>query len=217
MVFTTREGGHSEGPFASRNLGRATQDDPATVEKNLEHLADELGHDELQLLRQVHSDQVVTVGGDRAVSMPLGDGATTTDRHFPILITGADCPAVFIGSGDRLTALHCGWRPVAAGIIEAALAGFAGDNFNAVIGPGICADHFEVGPEVVAAMGVDGAAFSSGRQLDLTAIIRHRLERGGATRVQSIDRCTYCEPELFFSHRRDGELTGRQAGVAWRI
>lgn len=217
VVFTTRQGGHSEGPFASLNIGHATKDDPEVVAKNLRKLSDELGHDELQLLRQVHSDMIVEFGPEASPRIPHGDGATTEHRLSPILITGADCPSVFIGSSDRLTALHCGWRPVAAGIVEAGCKPFAGSAFDAVIGPGICAEHFEVGPEVVMAMGSDGEQFVQGRQLDLIGIIRHRLRRAGARSVKHVERCTYCEPELFFSHRRDGELTGRQAGVAWRI
>lgn len=216
-VFTTRTGGVSEGPFASRNLGLSTADHRPTVERNISELAGELGHERLQLLNQVHGDQIVAASHDRPQVRPIGDGAATTDRLLPILITGADCPTVFLGSASKLIALHCGWRPVAAGILENAAREFGDEAFHAAIGPGICAEHFEVGPEVIAAMGQDGEDCSSGRKLNLLAVIKRRLERSGTAGVKAIERCTYCEPELFFSHRRDGEHTGRQAGIAWRI
>lgn len=216
-VFTTRSGGHSEGPFASRNLGVKTDDDPDIVARNLDGLKGELEVSSLQLLHQVHGAQLTEVGRRDADRLPLADGASTTEDQHALLITGADCPSVFMATQDRLTALHCGWRPVAAGLIETGAAGFGGASFDAVVGPGICQEHFEVGPEVVEAMGEDGAKFADGRQLDLVGLISHRLERAGARHVHVVERCTFCEPDLFFSHRRDAGVTGRQAGLAWRI
>jgi YfiH family protein len=217
VVFTTREGGASQGPFSSRNLGLATEDDPATVFDNLSQLKSELGITSLQTLDQHHGAQIHELTSATVGARPRADGATTTEAGTGILITGADCPTVVLASPTRLTALHCGWRPVAGGIVEAAACAFDHSGFDAVIGPGICQEHFEVGPEVVAALGPDGDQFSNGRQLDLVALVAARLRRGGARGVRVVERCTYCEPELFFSHRRDGGTTGRQAGVAWRI
>jgi YfiH family protein len=216
-LFTTRTGGVSEGPFASRNLGVFTDDDADRVRTNIEQLKRELAHDSMQILRQVHGRQVVEAGESTRGTIPVADGATITEVGAPLLITGADCPTVVIASERRLTALHCGWRSVAAGVIEHAVRDFAGDSFEAAIGPGICRDHFEVGPEVHAAIGGDAEHCADGSRLDLTAVVERRLERAGATRVHAVGRCTYCEPELFFSARRDGAQTGRQAGVAWRV
>lgn len=217
VVFTTRTGGCSEGPFASRNLGVHTKDEPHLVTRNIELLRKDLELESIQLLRQVHGSVIEPLDRPGRADVPIADGAAVTERHRPLLVTGADCPSVFLASSERLIALHCGWRPVAGGIIEAAAELFEDEAFRAVIGPGICQEHFEVGPEVVQAMGERGEDFADGRQFDLPGMIRHRLERAGAGTVHVIDRCTFCEPELFFSHRRDGQLTGRQAGVAWRI
>jgi YfiH family protein len=216
-VFTIRQGGSSSGPYASRNLGLKTDDDRSVVRKNLQQLQAELELEELHLLDQVHGATVIDAEEPQPERRPIADGAITTTSGRGLLITGADCPAVILASENRLAALHCGWRPVAAGIIETATAQFAGEEFDAAIGPGICQQHFEVGTEVIEALAPDGEEFSAGRQLDLSAVIRARLGRGGAGRIHQIERCTYCEPELFFSHRRDGGVTGRQAGVAWRI
>jgi len=216
-IFTTRLGGHSDAPFASRNLGLFTDDDESTVRKNIDGLKADFGLTSLQLLRQVHGEVIEPVTPASHGTIPIADGAITSERDVGLLITGADCPAVSLASSERLAALHCGWRPVAAGIIESAARMFEGETFEAVVGPGICQDHFEVGPEVLEAMGADGIDHSSGRQLDLRGVIRARLERSGARSVHVVERCTHCEPELFFSHRRDGAATGRQAGIAWRI
>lgn len=216
-IFTTRTGGHSAAPFDTRNLGLFTEDDEATVRRNIDALKDEFNLSTLQLLQQVHGEIVETVTPATHGTIPIADGAVTTERGAGLLITGADCPTVFLASEQRLAALHCGWRPVAGGIIEIAAQMFAGEPFHAAIGPGICQDHFEVGPEVIEAMGPDGTEHALGRQLDLIGVIRARLERAGAEHVHTVARCTHCEPELFFSHRRDGGATGRQAGVAWRI
>lgn len=215
-VFTTRSGGHSEGAFSSLNLGLESGDRSDVVERNLERLRSELELPRIQLLKQVHGSELRTIEPEHDVARPIADGATIRHRERALLITGADCPTVMIASESRLSALHCGWRPVAAGLIEKATADFATESFDAVIGPGICADHFEVGDEVIEAMGSDGPAHASGRQLDLAGLIQARLSRAGARRVHVIERCTYCEPELFFSHRRDNGTTGRQAGIAWR-
>ncbi len=53
--------------------------------------------------------------------------------------------------------------------------------------------------------------------LDLPEVARRLLKRAGVERIESADLCTQCEAELFFSHRRDGGVTGRQAGLAWLV
>jgi YfiH family protein len=216
-IFTTRHKGESDGPYASLNLGLFTDDDEVVVRGNIDKLKEELGLDALQLFQQVHGDVVQTVSPASHGTIPIADAGVTTERDVGIMITGADCPTVMLATEDRLAVLHCGWRPVVSGLIENAAEEFRGEPFHAVIGPGICQAHFEVGPEVVEAMGPDGAEFADGRQLDLAGVIRRRLERAGAEHIHQIDRCTFCEPELFFSHRRDAGVTGRQAGIAWRI
>jgi copper oxidase (laccase) domain-containing protein len=110
--------------------------------------------------------------------------------------------------------LHCGWRPLAAGIVEKALASFDLPP-AAVIGPGIGPCCYEVGEDVLGAFSdLDGVA--PGRMLDLRAVVRRKLQAGGVTSVEDVDLCTSCRPDLFFSHRRDGGVTGRQAGLVWR-
>jgi polyphenol oxidase len=110
--------------------------------------------------------------------------------------------------------LHCGWRPLAGGIIEKGVARFASPP-AAAVGPGIGGCCYEVGDEVLEAFsGIEGAA--SGRMLDLRAVIAFQLAAAGVTAVEHVDQCTSCSPELYFSHRRDQGVTGRQAGIIVR-
>lgn len=216
-VFTVRNGGVSEGVYASLNLGLNTGDDKLAVRRNLDDLKDHFSLPSIQLLKQVHGGEYVSASSATTGTQPIGDALVTSDSLRGLLTVGADCPSVLLASKTRVAAVHCGWRPVAAGLIERVTGEFSGEVFEAAIGPGICRDHFEVGDEVVDAMGEDGAEFTQGRQMDLAGIIERRLLRAGATRVQSVDRCTFCEPEHFFSYRRDGVETGRQGGLVWRV
>jgi polyphenol oxidase len=110
--------------------------------------------------------------------------------------------------------LHCGWRPLAGGIIEKAVARFSGVP-AAAVGPGIGGCCYEVGDEVLEAFsGIEGAA--TGRMLDLRVVIAAQLAAAGVADVQHVDGCTSCSPELYFSHRRDDGVTGRQAGIIVR-
>jgi YfiH family protein len=133
-----------------------------------------------------------------------------------LLVLVADCLPVALVSSDRVAMLHCGWRGLAGGIVERALEGFDSDEpVAAAIGPGIGPCHYEVGPEVLEAFAdLDGVA--DGRMLDLKAVAAAKLRAGGVARVHDVDRCTYCEPGVFFSHRRDNGVTGRQGGMVWR-
>jgi polyphenol oxidase len=110
--------------------------------------------------------------------------------------------------------LHCGWRGLAAGIVERGAN--AVDASAAAIGPGIGPCCYEVGDEVIAAFEDLGDGVADGRMLDLPEVARRLLDRAGVGDVAASNLCTSCNPELFYSHRRDGERTGRQAGLAWR-
>ena len=61
--------------------------------------------------------------------------------------------------------------------------------------------------------GIAGA--SEGSSLDLPAVARAKLADGGVAQVEDVSLCTSCRPDLFFSHRRDDGVTGRQGGLAW--
>jgi YfiH family protein len=142
------------------------------------------------------------------------DGHVTSARDVALLVLVADCLPVALASPSRVAMLHCGWRGLAGGIIEKAVASFS-EPVSAAIGPGIGPCHYEVGEEVLRAFSAFEGV-STGRMLDLKAVAAAQLRACGVSDVVDVGRCTYCEPDVFFSHRRDNGVTGRQGGMVWR-
>jgi polyphenol oxidase len=216
VAFSTRLGGVSEGPYESLNLGILTDDDRARVEQNRERLAAAAGLDPRSIAMgwQVHGNDVKQWnarpdGGE----LEKVDAHVTSRDDIALLVLVADCVPVALAGGDQVAMVHCGWRGLAGGILVHALGRF--DELPAVaIGPGIGKCCYEVGEEVLAEFASYPDA-AEGRMLDLRAIARKQLETAGVTRIEDVDYCTSCHPELFFSHRRDNGVTGRQGGIAW--
>jgi YfiH family protein len=209
VLFSTREGGVSEGPYASLNLGLLTGDERARVEENRRRLLAAAGVDAERAAwpLQVHGAGVVRANGRGAE----GDAIWTDERQRPLLVVTADCLPIALARLDAKPALalvHAGWRGLAEGVVEAAVAAVDGE-LAAVVGPGIGRCCYEVGPEVSERFG------ARGRTLDLRAVTERTLRRAGVERVDHVDLCTACDHERFFSHRRDRGLTGRQGAVAY--
>ena len=122
----------------------------------------------------------------------------------------ADCYPVALSDGRRVAMLHCGWRPLAGGIVEQAVATFDSPP-AAAVGPGIGGCCYEVGPRCRALRG--RAWRGRGAHARPAAVIARGSRAAGVSAIEHLDRCTCCEPELFFSHRRDEGLTGRQGGM----
>jgi hypothetical protein len=207
-LFTTRLGGLSEGPYASLNLGLWTDDDPERVQANRDLVRARAGAERFAQGRQVHGARVVV----DAEQVEDADGQVTTRRGIAAIALVADCLPVALVAPEAVAMLHAGWRGLAGGVLEegvAAMRRLGAKRIAAAIGPGIGPCCYEVGDEVHAAFG------TSGRTLDLKAIARARLEAADVEEVIDCGLCTACDPERFFSHRRDRGVTGRQAGVAW--
>lgn len=223
IVFSDRNGGVSTGPYESLNLGILTEDDQARVAENRRRLCAALDQDPHRVAMgwQVHGDEILDWpapprnGGfaNPGAELPRVDGHTTTARGVPLLVLVADCLPVALFSEERAAILHCGWRGLAAGILERGLELFPKPP-RAVLGPCIGPCCYEVGDEVLERFaGLPGVA--SGRMLSLRLVAEHKLAAGGVERVDSFPLCTSCREDLFFSHRRDQGVTGRQAGLVW--
>lgn len=216
VVFSTREGGVSEGPYASLNLGRLTGDDVERVDENRRRLCAEVGADpeRLALNRQVHSTLVHrAVAGARGEP---GDGLWTDEPGLPVLAMTADCLPIALVRVERpaVAVLHAGWRGLLAGIVEAG-ARAVGGTIRAAIGPAIGPCCYEVGPEVARPFRETfGEDVLDGDRLDLWTAAEQALRAAGVAEVARHDHCTACDPERFFSHRRTGKPRGVQGVVA---
>ena len=220
-AFTTRIGGASEPPFDTLNVGRLTGD--PEVRENRHRLATALGVDAHGVLigRQIHEAEVRRHDGpteprayaDPAPGLPDADGHATDRPGLTPLVFVADCLPVALSGPRGVAMIHCGWRGLAAGIVQRGVEEV--DASAAAVGPGIGPCCYEVGDEVREAFGRLGDGVAAGRMLDLREVTRRLLARSGVEQVEISDLCTSCHPELFFSHRRDRGRTGRQAGLVW--
>jgi polyphenol oxidase len=212
-AFSTRLGGVSPPPFDSLNLGVLTDDDPAAVNENRRRLALALGFEPEQVVfaRQVHGTRLLHQPSDE--SLAEADGHIVTEHGLAPMVLAADCLPVALYGASGLALIHAGWRGLAGGIVGTAAE--AVQATSAVLGPGIGPCCYEVGEEVLDAFSDLGAGIAEERMLDLPEVARRKLAQAGVGKVESTGLCTSCEPELFFSHRRDRGRTGRQAGIAW--
>lgn len=221
-AFSTRVGGTSVGDFESLNLGLYTDDEEVAVRANRARLAAALDRDPEGVLFgfQVHGAEISR--RERRPSPnpftadapnPKADGQVTADAELTPLVQVADCLPVALAGEDGVAMLHCGWRGLAAGIVERGVGEVRA--LAAAIGPGIGPCCYEVGDEVLEAFAGLGEGVADGRMLDLAEVARRQLAGAGVSAVESSGLCTSCESELFFSHRRDAGHTGRQAGLVW--
>ncbi|MGI8580109.1 MAG: polyphenol oxidase family protein [Solirubrobacteraceae bacterium] len=219
VLFTTRLGGVSSGPYESLNLGLLTDDAPDDVRENRRKLSAFTGLPPTALAHghQVHGTSVRRVreapGADDEPEDADGQ-ATALDRVAPMVLA-ADCLPIALATTGAVAMVHAGWRGLAGGVIEegiAALRELAADGpITAAIGPGARPCCYEIGDEVRAALG------QSGRTADLPGAATERLAAAGVGPIHDVGLCTMCsDPKMFFSHRRDGGVTGRQAGLIWR-
>jgi YfiH family protein len=220
-AFFTREGGVSEGLYASLNGGVGSSDTPDNVRENRRRMTEQLGvaPDALASLYQVHSPEVVTVEqawaqGER----PKADGMVTNRPGLALGIATADCgPVLFADAEARVIGgAHAGWKGAFTGVLEATLEamerlGARRERVVAVLGPMISRKAYEVGPEFVARfteVAPDNARYFSPSEreghamFDLPAYIRTRLEGAGVGTFEDLGLCTYADERRFYSYRR---------------
>lgn len=238
-VSTTRIGGFSDGVYKGFNLGLHVGDDQARVLKNRDALQRQLGlQTQPYWLDQVHSTVVVNAaeGGSQFTGVegsksnntkdflnPKADGAFTFESNLACVVMTADCLPLLLTNreGNQVVAVHAGWRGLADGVIDNAVASFMcpEDQIIAWLGPCIGANAFEIGAEVRDKIGGPGTAYqtssNNGRYMaDLAALAGDRLRTLGVADVSYSQLCTYSDTERFFSYRRDGQC-GRMASLIW--
>jgi hypothetical protein len=222
VLFTTRHGGVSEGPFASLNLGKLTEDDPAAVDENRRRVGERVGMpwERFCYGRQVHGAEVRRASEPPGPERPYAeeDGQATALRDAAAIVFVADCLPVMLVAEGAVAALHGGWRGLDGGIVAEGVGAIRDLGVDApvqaVLGPSARGCCYEVGEEVHAHFERYGARMGA-RNLDLAIVATAQLREAGVEDVHDAGVCTMCD-DRFFSHRRDGGVTGRQAGVAWR-
>ena len=179
-------------------------------------------------IRQVHGNRAVELGSaDFSRGMPEADAIFSRQPGDLCVVQTADCLPVLLCSidGQEIAAVHAGWRGLAAGVIEAAVAHFssAPSGILAWIGPAISQTAFEVGDEVRQQFGSLGiipsalfVANQRGRwQADLQGLAEARMRALGMRSIFSANLCTHADPVRCYSYRRDGQ-TGRHLSFIHR-
>lgn len=221
-AFFTREGGVSEGIYASLNCGAGSSDDPDRVVENKRRAAAqfELAEDRLVTLYQVHSPDVVTLTDPAPVlaNRPEADAMVTREPGIALGILTADCAPVLFADSEAgvIGAAHAGWRGALGGVIENTITamedlGARRRNIRATVGPCIAQISYQVGadfpdpfieddPGAVVLFRPDG---KTGKHLfDLQGYVLRRLAESGIGEADTLDRDTYAAEDLFFSYRR---------------
>lgn len=233
---TTRNGGVSRPPYNSLNLGFNTEDAPYNIEGNRSTLlnAFDLPLHHLLLVKQVHGNDVVVIDKQNYDVSHFqhveADAIITNQPGLMLAVTVADCyPLMVFEPEQRVAAvIHAGWRGAANGLIgktiDAMVNEFAcrTDAMLVAVGPGISAEHYEVGKDVR-----EGFRSGTGHwdeiasevefgkwRVDLQKSCLLQLEQAGVKKknIDCTDACTWNQRELFFSYRRDAGTTGRQMG-----
>lgn len=244
-AFFTRHGGVSRGPFATLNFSISVGDEPQHVEENLRRAVLALGIEPNQMyfLSQVHGSRVHAVSGTEAPKRVVelrGDALTTATPGVACAVRSADCVPVLLADQrtGRVAAAHAGWRGVARGVVVAAVQdllahGCRVADLLAAIGPHISVAAFEVSDEVATELsarvpGIDAVVRKPGKKphVDLRKLVRAQLTSLGVgdAAIDDVHGCTASDPDLFFSYRRDGAVSGRHLSAvvargpdrAWR-
>ncbi|NBJ12735.1 peptidoglycan editing factor PgeF [Microvirga arsenatis] len=219
-AFFTRQGGVSEGIYASLNGGVGSADDPSRVQENRRRMAAALdvAPDALVSVYQVHSPDAVIVEGPWRGERPRADAMVTGVPGLALGITTADCgPVLFADAEARVIgAAHAGWRGAVTGILEATLdamerLGARRGNVVAVLGPTISRKAYEVGPDFIDRFTKEAPGYerflSEGARpghamFDLPGFIGARLAAASIGAFADLGLCTYSDEERFFSYRR---------------
>ena len=219
-AFFTREGGVSEGIYASLNGGVGSSDDPEKVQENRRRMAEALSvaPDALISVYQVHSPDAVIVEGPWATERPKADAMVTSVPGLALGITTADCgPVLFADAQARVIgAAHAGWRGAVTGVLESTIAamerlGAKRESIVAVLGPTISQKAYEVGPDFIERFSKEApgqerflkeAERPAHAMFDLPGFIGARLEAAGIGGFTDLGLCTYSDEERFFSFRR---------------
>jgi YfiH family protein len=217
-AFFTRDGGVSDGVYASLNVGLGSNDDPDAVRENRRRCAAHFGAETIVTAYQVHSATALVADGDWPAGPPQADAVVSATHGVVCGALAADCaPILLVDPQARVVAAaHAGWKGALTGVVEATVArmeslGADRNRLRAAVGPCIGPASYEVGVEFLERFvhfdAAYGRFFTAGatpdkRMFDLPAFVLGRLNAAGVSACEWIGRDTCAEPAQFFSNRR---------------
>ncbi|WP_414827941.1 peptidoglycan editing factor PgeF [Alteromonas sp. H39] len=216
---TTRHGGFSTQGYHGLNVGMHVGDSAPAVEKNREILP---FHERIHWLNQVHGKKVLTLPSDDTTA----DAAISRSANQFCAVMTADCVPVLLcdSRGTEVAAIHAGWKGLASNIIAETVSKMVSPSSSlcAWVGPAICGDHYEVPDQIAQVFRsfsdvIKPSPNTQKYLVNLPGIAQLQLKEAGVTNVVASDRCTYCEPLTFYSHRyathQGLQATGRFVSV----
>jgi polyphenol oxidase len=207
IFFFTRLGGVSEPPYDSLNVSKKVGDDPEAVDGNLSRIREAMDGRPAAWVRQVAGDTVVRVSEPGLAG--AADALISAEPDLSLSVAVADCVPVALVGEREIGLVHSGWRGTLAGVSGKAARELGGSGVRAYIGPSIRRCCYEVSEELAAEFAAEfGGGVVSGRYLSLQDAIRIDLEAAGVE-VHDLELCSGCRPDLFYSHRMQKPLTGR--------
>jgi hypothetical protein len=224
---TTRQGGCSTGNYAAFNINGYCGDDIVHIAANKVALCSLLGIEceHLVMPHQVHDCVVRRIDGPQQETLEGVDAVMTNVSQLCIGVSTADCiPILLFDPVHRaVSAVHAGWRGTVLRIVEKAVEAMQESydteaaDLQAVVGPGISLNSFEVGDEVYdqfQAAGFEMEAISRRDEkwhINLPECNRLQLVESGVlpSHIQMTNICTFQACDRFFSARRLGIQSGR--------
>lgn len=212
--FFTRQGGVSEGMYASLNLSHTRNDHPDHVQENQKRIIEWFEGHPLLLMDQIHGDNILFINTLPDIkTVPKVDGLITPLSGVILGIRTADCiPLLFVDPEAQLIgAVHSGWRGTLkniAGKTVQEMKKYGAKKIYASLGPAISQTHFEVGLEVYEAFRSNYASFFKRSLLpdrylcDLKGIVTKQLSQEDIVSIDTLPYDTYAMSDLFFSCRR---------------
>lgn len=225
--LTTRVGGFSPPPYSELNLATHTGDSAEIVKKNRATLLKVLNIEKSQYIygTQVHGDRVVEINSKNISTIYDCDAFITREPNLLLNIFVADCvPIVIYDKWNHTCGIcHCGWKGTYKELliktIEKMKNLYNSETEHLMIGIGasigLCC--YEVSEELYKDFkpsNSEGLIKDGSYYLDLKRINYNQAIKMGikSENLAVIDLCTACNTELFYSHRKEGEPTGRFSG-----
>ena len=227
---TTRQSGKSKGMLSSFNLGYTVNDNPQFVTENLDSLANIFGISRKQMVspKQSHTKNIGIVKSENDLFNDT-DALITNIPNICIFVRTADCIPILLYDPVKkaAAAIHSGWKSTLQEISKHTIElmqkeyGTNPKDLIAGVGPSIGPEVYEVGPEVIEQFlnyfdfdnYITPIKNSEKGFLNLWEVNKQILINSGipGNQIEIAEMCTYSNPELFYSARRDGVKTGRLA------